>query len=130
MEHGEKLNLEQIRVFLLASEEVHFEAGDRSELYGWVNRLLRQQDYGQLKREGKGLVRFYVAKMTGLSRAQVARLIGSYQQDGEVRSRVYRRHRFTHLYTRADIELLALVDTAHETMSGPATQKILYRAFP
>lgn len=26
------------------------------------------------------------------------------------------------LYTRADIELLAVVDEAHETVSGPATQ--------
>ena len=129
MEHGEKLSLEQIRVFLLASEEVQFEAGDRAELYRWVEQVLRVQDYGELKREGKGLVRLYVSKMTGLSRAQMARLIGSYQGSGEVKARSYRRNQFVHLYSRADIELLALVDTAHETMSGPATQKILYRAF-
>ena len=32
-------------------------------------------------------------------------------------------------YTRADVELLASVDEAHETLSGPATQKLFQRAF-
>ena len=122
------MSLEEIRAFLGASGEVTFRARDRVELYGWVNQILRQQDYGGLKRAGKGLVRRYIAKMTGLSRAQVARLIGCYQQAGAVKARVYRRHRFANRYTRADVELLAEVDQAHETLSGPATQKILQRA--
>src|SRR6202163_3401909 len=109
MEHAATLSLEQIRAFLEASEEVSFQAHNR--------------------REGKGLVRRYVAKMTGLSRAQVARLIGCYQQSGQVILRAYRRHRFPQRYTRADIELLAAVDEAHETLSGPATRKILEREF-
>lgn len=128
MEDGEKLSLEQIRAFLEASDEVRFQAQDKRELYGWVNRTLRQQDYGQLKRAAKGLVRHYVAKMTGLSRAQTARLIRTYQHGQEVKPRAYRRRRFPQRYTAADIELLAEVDTAHETLSGPATRKILQRA--
>jgi hypothetical protein len=66
-------------------------------------------------------------KMTGMSRAQVARLIRCYQRGEEVKPRVYRRHRFSSRYTRVDVELLAVVDEAHETLSGPATQKILQR---
>jgi hypothetical protein len=31
------------------------------------------------------------------------------------------------VYTRADVALLATVDEMHETLSGPATQKILQR---
>jgi IS30 family transposase len=127
MEDEEKQSLEQIRAFLEGSGAVRFEAQERQEVYDWVNRILRQHDYGRLKREGKGLLRRYIAKMTGLSRAQVTRLIRSYQQGGEVKTRVYRRHRFPQRYTRADIELLAQVDEAHETLSGPATQKILQR---
>jgi hypothetical protein len=127
MENGETLSLEQIRAFLEASGEVRFQAHDRQELYGWVNQTLRQQDYGRLKREGKGVVRLYLAKLTGLRRAQVARLIRCYQQGGEVKPRAYRRHRFPRRYTGADIELLAQVDEAHQTLSGPATQKILQR---
>jgi len=88
MEDGEKQSLEQIRALVEASEEVRFHSQDRGELYEWVNRTLRQQDYGRLKRRGKGLVRRYVAKMTGLSRAQAARLIRCYQGGGEVKPRV------------------------------------------
>ena len=127
METVEKLSLEQIRALVEASGGVRFQSQDRGELYEWVSRTLRQQDYGRLKRGGKGLVRRYIAKMTGLSRAQTARLIRSYQQGGEVKPRAYRRHRFANRYTRADIEVLAAVDEAHETLSGPATQKILQR---
>src|SRR5260370_3911465 len=67
--------------------------------------------------------------MTGLSRAQVTRLIAQYSQGEEVQAKSYRRRRFPTLYTRADTALLAGVDEAHETLSGPATQKILQREF-
>src|SRR3984893_17583398 len=127
MEDGEKLSLEQIRAFLEASGEVCFQAHNRGELYGWVQQTLRWQGYGGLKRGCKGLVRRYLAKMTGLSRAQVTRLIRGYQQGGEVKARAYRRHQFPQRYTPTDIERLAQVDQAHETLSGPATQKILQR---
>jgi hypothetical protein len=73
-------------------------------------------------------LRRFVAKMSGLSRAQVTRLIGKYGDSGEVKEALYRRHRFACRYRRADIELLAEVDEAHETLSGPATQKLRQRA--
>jgi transposase InsO family protein len=129
MKNGERLSLEQIGGFLAASEEFRFEANNREELYGWVGRTLVEQEYGGQKREAKGLLRRYVGKMTGLSRAQVTRLIGRYLENGTVQERGYRRNRFAVRYRPADVELLAAVDEAHETLSGPATQKILYREF-
>src|SRR5437763_10995229 len=129
MKNGERLSLEQIRTFLDASEEWRFEANNREELYGWVRRTLVEQEYGGQKREAKGLLRNYVGKMTGLSRAQVTRLIGRYLENGTVKERGYRRNRFATRYQTGDVELLAAVDEAHETLSGPATQKILYREF-
>ena len=129
MKNGERLGLEQIREFLAASEEFRFEAKDREEVYGWVTKTLVEQEYGGQKREAKGLVRSYIGKMTGLSRAQVTRLIRRYQESGVVKERSYRRNRFAIHYQPVDIELLAAVDEAHETLSGPATQKILYREF-
>jgi transposase InsO family protein len=127
MQSGERLSLEQIRAFLEASEEVEFAGRNREEVYGWVEETLRQQNYGELGRADRGLVRRYLQKMTGLSRAQITRLITQYQQGEPVRPKPYRRRRFATRYTRADIELLAQVDEAHETLSGPATQKILQR---
>lgn len=129
MQDGERLSLEQIRAFLEGSQELHFEASSRQELYEWVGRTLVEQEYGGLGREGKGLVRRYLAKMTGLSRAQVTRLVGQYRERGEVKARAYRRHSFTSRYSEKDIALLAEVDEAHETLSGPATQKLLQRAY-
>lgn len=46
-----------------------------------------------------------------------------------MRERNYRRNRFPQRYTAADVELLTAVDEAHDGLSGPATQKILYREF-
>ncbi len=114
MQNGERLGLEQIRAFLQASEEVRFEARHRNEVYAWVTQTLGEQDYWKQPRATKGLLRAYMAKMTGLSRAQVTRLIGAYRESGVVRERNYRRNQFATRYTSADIELLAEVDEAHE----------------
>jgi len=129
MKNGERLSLEQIQAFLEASEEFRFEGSKRKEVYEWVTRTLVEHEYSGQPRQAKGLLRQYIGKMTGLSRAQVTRLIGRYHESGMVKERGYRRHQFMRRYTPADIELLAAVDEAHETLSGPATQKILYREF-
>ena len=125
----EKLSLQQIEQFLLAAKEVRFEASQREEIYGWVERLLCQQDYMGQGRRARGLLRRYLSKMTGLSRAQLTRLVGRYLATGRVRIKTSHRHRFPTRYTRADIELLAQVDEAHETLSGPATRRIFEREF-
>ena len=128
MEAGEGLSLERIRAFLENSEELGFKGRDRREVYVWINDTLRQQRYEELVRGNRGLVRRYLRKMTGLSRAQVTRLIGQYLQGEEVKPKPYRRHRFPQRYTREDIALLAALDEAHGTLSGPATRKLLERA--
>jgi len=128
MQAGERLSLEQIRTFWEASNEMGFQGRDREEVYIWVNLTLRQQKYGELKRSGRGLVRRYLEKMTGLSRAQTTRLITVYVGGEEVKVKPYRRHRFPSRYTREDVALLVAVDTVHDTLSGPATQKLLQRA--
>jgi transposase InsO family protein len=125
---SERLSLEQIQAFLEGSGEVGFKGQNREEVYGWVNQTLRQQRYEELKRRGRGLVRRYVEKMTGLSRAQTTRLITVYLAGDEVKPQPYRRRRFPRRYTGEEIALLANLDAAHETLSGPATKKLLQRA--
>jgi len=126
---AEKLTLDQIEAFLNASEEIRFEGENREQVYGWVEQVLRQQQYPKQGRKARGLVRRYLEKMTGLSRAQVTRLITRFRANGELQPAHYRRHRFPQRYTRADIELLATVDEAHESLSGPATRRILQREY-
>jgi hypothetical protein len=62
---------EQIRAILETSQEVQFHAEGRADIYAWVDRTLRQQDYAKVSRATEGLVRRYLTKTTGLSRAQV-----------------------------------------------------------
>jgi hypothetical protein len=70
MQAGEPLSLEKIQAFLEGSQGVDFKSRHRVEVYEWVNQTLQQIRYQDLKRSGRGLVRRYVSKMTGLSRAQ------------------------------------------------------------
>jgi hypothetical protein len=129
MNHNREMSREEIRAFLQASEGVQFAGEKKEEVYNWVNGFLQAQRWEQLGRADRGLVRRYMEKTTGLSHAQIARLITQYGQAGEVRLKRSRRRRFPTVYSSADVALLAQVDEAHETLSGPATQKILQRQF-
>jgi transposase InsO family protein len=129
MDDAGKMSLEGIRAFLAASEPVGFAGQSREQTYQWVERTLKEQDYAGLGRSDQGLVRRYVGKMTGLSRAQVTRLVRSYREKGTVTAHPYQRYRFAARYTVGDIELLAYVDKMHSALSGPATQRILEREY-
>src|ERR1022692_1755713 len=129
MDDSEAGSLEQIRAFLAGSGEVRFAGQRREEVYGWTERTLVRHQYASLDRPGKGLVRSYIARMTGLSRAQVTRLITAYGKTGRVKAAVYQRTKFATRYTAADVDLLAYVDKAHGNLSGPATRRILEREY-
>lgn len=129
MDDSEATSLEQIRVFLEGSGEVRFTGQRREEVYAWTEQTLIRHRYPALSRREKGLVRRYVAGMTGLSRAQVTRLITSYTASGCVKAAPYQRRKFASRYSKADIELLAYVDKAHGNLSGPATKRILEREY-
>lgn len=129
MSEAKKLSAEQIEAFLAGSQEHRFRGKQRSEVYEWITRTLRVQEYRTQGKKMRGLLRRYVEKMTGRSRTQVTLLIARYMKHSEVKVTSYRRHSFASRFTRADVELLAQVDEAHETLSGPATKKILEREF-
>src|SRR6516164_11428003 len=105
MQATEKLSLEGMAAFLRASQEIHFLGENRQQVYAWTEQVLRQQQYGQQGRRARGLLRRYLEKMTGLSRAQVTRLIERYGKTGKVAVTVYCRHRFPQRFTAADVEL-------------------------
>jgi|SRR5271167_1486632 len=129
MDDSEAVSLEQIRGFLAGSGDVRFTGLRRAEVYSWVERTLVRHEYAGLGRSGKGLVRQYVTRMTGLSRAQVTRLIAGYRKTGRVKAAEYQRTKFATRYTSADVGLLAYVDKAHGNLSGPATKRILEREY-
>src|SRR5947209_5279009 len=129
MDDSETTSLEQIRAFLSGSGEMRFAGQQRAEVYAWTERTLVRHQYAGLCRPEKGLLRRYIARMTGLSRAQVTRLLTSFADSGHVKAAVYQRRKFARRYTQSDVELLAYVDKSHGNLSGPATKRILDREY-
>jgi hypothetical protein len=122
MQNTEALTGEQIREFLRGSETIEFRGQNRADLYGWVQRVLVAQEYATQGKKQRGAVRAYLAKMTGLSLAQVTRLIRRYCAEGVVEAVRYRRRRFAVKYSSQDVARLAEVDRAHGWLSGPASR--------
>ena len=123
-------SLEQIKAFVEGSAPLGFEPPDRDAVYDWLATELRRFGYARLGKADKGLMRQYLARVSGLSRAQITRLITQFRQSGQISDRRGRAARpFVCRYTAADVRLLAEVDTLHGTLSGPATRKLCERAY-
>src|SRR5579883_1548165 len=82
MDDSEATSLEQIRAFLAGAGEVRVAGDSRAEVYSWTERTLVRFAYAGLDKPEEGLVRRYIARLTGLSCAQVTRLIASYTASG------------------------------------------------
>jgi len=121
--------IEQVRQFIKGSQAVDFNCQSTEEKYSWIEEVLIRFRYLRLKRAEKGIIRQYIYKVTGYSRAQVSRLIEEYKQTGQVRKAEYRRNRFPQKYTQEEIKLLARTDELHGWLSGPATKKVLEREY-
>src|SRR5579884_364852 len=127
MQELEAMTLEEMREFIGSNRKLRFEAEDREGLYGLVERVLKNQRYSKLKKNERGVVRQFLIRVSGLSRAQMTRLIGQWGAERQVRSKPAVRRRFPTRYTPEDIALLSRVDAAHEDLSGPAVCRILWR---
>ena len=121
--------LQEIRDFLAGSGPLDFSIPDRKEAYDWIESALRQLRYLRLGKADKGMVRDYLIKVSGLSRAQVTRLIKQFRDTGHVRDHRGRpANAFVRRYQPVDVALLAEVDALHGTLSGPATRKLCERS--
>ena len=123
--------LDQIRAFLDGSEPTDFRFAGRDSAYDFVRRTLVRFEFHGLKRDEKGLVKRFIEKVTGYSRAQITRLVKQHRRTGGIRD-----HRkkppakpFSCRYTPYDAALLAEVDEAFGQLSGPATKVVLWRMY-
>ena len=80
-------NLEHVREFLTGNATGMVLIPGRKEAYEHIKRVLRRFSYWRLGKADKGLLRCYLLRTTGLSRAQLARLVARYLADGELRDR-------------------------------------------
>jgi transposase InsO family protein len=131
MNDAQLKTLDQIREFLAGTAGVGFSpAGDDAARYRFIAAVLSRFAYSRLGRPDKGLLRAYLMRTTGYSRAQVARLVRQHQLQGGLAQHYAKpKAGFRTRFTDADVALLAEVDTLHGTLSGPATRVLLQRAF-
>ncbi len=121
--------LEEIGEFLKSSTKIACKALTRKGRREWIETIANRFEYFALRKKEKGLVRSYIYRMTGLSPAQVSRLLLGLLRYGSIEASRRERNRFKKTYTSLDEELLAETDNAHGRMSGPATRQIFKRAF-
>ena len=123
--------LEQVRQFLAGTLEVRFApVGDDDSRYAHIVEVLRRFGYARLRRADKGLVLRYLGVTSGYGPAQIKRLVGRALAGAPMIKRYAApAHAFARRFTDADVVLLAELDRAFGTLSGPATAHLLERAF-
>jgi hypothetical protein len=94
MQELEGMTLQEMREFVQSNRKLRLEAENRPGLYGLIERVLKNQRYSKLKRGERGIVRRFLVRVSGLSRAQTARLIGQWLSGRQIRSRQPLRRRF------------------------------------
>src|SRR5450756_1773019 len=122
--------ISQLQAFLTGTVEVRFGVPDNDEgRYAHIVSVAQRFGYSRLNRPDKGVVLRYLVATGGYSRAQLTRLLARVLEGQSLHKR-YRSpaHAFARRYTPADALLLAEVDRAHGTLSGPATVHLLNRA--
>ena len=74
--------IEQVERFLSASAPIEFSAsGDDTERYGHISRVPNRFDYPRRSKRERGVLRRYLERTSGYSRAQVTRLETRWQRD-------------------------------------------------
>ena len=129
MNEAQVRTLEQVRQVVAGTQALEFRwAEDDEGRYGWIELVLRRFEYRRLGRADKGAVLAYLQHLSGYSRAQLTRLVSRWV-GAKPLVKNYRRpeHAFARHYTAADVALLADVDRAMGTLSGPATACVLRR---
>lgn len=129
MKNLDQLSLSEMEELLSSSRKVTWKPENNEAKYALMASVLKAQRYAKLDKREKGIVRRFLRRVTGASRAQLTRLIGQWMEDRKIVRRTALRPHFAVRYTRADIVLLAATDAAHEDLSGPALRHILRREF-
>jgi len=122
-------NFDEIGYFLKGTAKIQFSYNSSKERYKWIASTLRRFDYFSLSKKKKGILLAYMLKVTAFSRQHLTRLVKQYHQKKWIGCTRAKKNKFTKKYLREDIFLLAEVDKQHDVLSGPATKKLLARAY-
>lgn len=121
--------LDQVRAFLEGTVALEFSVLPEQR-YEFIARTVCRFGYARLGRADKSVVLGFLMHVSGYSRQQLTRLVARAQAPVPLRKR-YRASRtsFGRTYTEADVRVLAHTDSLHGTLSGPATKKLMERAY-
>lgn len=130
MQDNNIVAIDQLKEFLKSNgSDTNFTAKDKKERNQWIENILTKFKYFSCKKKEKTVIKKYVARMTGLSKTQIKKLIGRKKKFGRISPYEIHRHKFQRKYFAADIALLVKTDNLHERMSGPAIKEILEREY-
>lgn len=101
----------------------------KSQRYAWVAGVLKRTGYYSLRKKEKSIIREYLLRSSGYSRAQLTRLIQQYKKHRWIGRKDSIKNTFPTRYTKNDILLLVKTDEAHQQLSGSATKKLFERAY-
>lgn len=123
--------IDQMHAVVAGTHALEFaDCGDDAGRYAWIASVLDRIGYRGLKRLDRGVVLAYLRRLSGYSRAQVTRLVARWLERRPLEKRYgVPRQPFARRFGTRDIELLAQVDQAMDTLSGPATVHVLRRQF-
>lgn len=132
MQDSHITTLTQLKEFGKLDSSYEFQITEKKQRYAWIEETLRKFGYHQLrKKKERTIVRRYIRKVTGFSKAQLNRLIFKHKKCGRLIPNYssLRRPRFKKKYGPSEITLLAATDLNHSHLSGKATSAILKREY-
>src|SRR5215831_11167228 len=100
MKNLESLTLAEIKEFVTTNRQVGWSALERESVYAFIERVLKAQQYRRLKKGQKGVVKNFLVKVTGISRAQMTRLIRRRIQTRRIEREPAHRPNFPRRYRR------------------------------
>src|ERR1700722_8916033 len=114
MQNLEKLSLSEMEDLLAGSRKITWTTEDSETRYDFINAVLKQQSYSKLGKRERGVVKRFLAKVTGISRAQMTRLIAQWIDRRKIERKPAHRPNFVRRYQKEDVQVLAATDAAHE----------------
>lgn len=129
MNDSHLVSIAHLRELLKITIAVRFKGRDKNETYEWIGHTIGRFRYFSLRKKERSVVKGYLMAMTGLSRAQITRLIARKKQTGCLFVKSAGCHRFARRYTPGDVAVLVGTDNVHDRLSGPATKRIFERMY-
>jgi len=123
-------SIAQLQEFLKGSQKIPFSLEHESieKKYASINETLKRFSYRKLSRKKKGVILWYLQKVTGYKKGRVCQLVAKAEK-GNLKKTCYKRIKPHRIYTTGAIKLLEKTDELHLRLSEKATKEILRREY-